>query len=166
MKRLFSVFVLTIASSLFMQSCMKCDHDMVRPRPQVTTQAITASVTENTKYSYTLTTIATGSMSYVTTAAAHGTSSIVVDANGNLIYTYTPTQNYTGTDVAVVTTSDAGSSGCFGNNNPGVGNNNPGGHGCNHPAGHAIVTTINFTVNAATIQAANKASGTTKTVYY
>ena len=145
---------------------MKCDHDMARPHPQVTTQAITASVIENTSYSYTLTTMAKGSMSYVTTAAAHGTSSIVADADGNLIYSYAPAQNYTGTDVVVVTTSDAGNSGCFGNSSPGVGNSNPGGHGCNHPAGHTIVTTINFTVTAATIQAASKASGTTKTVYY
>ncbi len=152
MKRLSIVFGLAIASTLFMQSCMKCDHDM--DRNHITQQTVNASIAENTTYSYILPMAAKGTAPVITAAAAHASaSSITADANGNLEYHYTPAANYTGTDVVVITTHDAPpQGGCFGGGNsmPSSGNCNSGGHGaCNHPGDNTTITTITVTVTSA-----------------
>ena len=142
---------LVLAAVSLTQSCMKCDHNFDRPKPHVTTDAVNASISENTTYSYTLPAMPKGSMSYVTTAPAHaGASTIVADANGNLIYSYTPMQNYTGNDVVVVTTSSEAPGG-----GPGMCNNNGGGHNCNHQGDdNTIITTINISVTSSSSVAA------------
>ncbi len=149
MKKLVFAFAFAASSSLFMQSCMKCDHDMDRNR--TTQQTVNATVSENTTYSYMLPMAAKGSMPVITADAAHASAStITADAYGNLEYHYTPAANYTGADVVVITTHDAAQQGggCFGG--PGPGNCSPGGHGgCNHPGDNATITTINLTVTPA-----------------
>ena len=138
------------------QSCRKCDMD--GRRPVVTNQSVDASINENTSYTYTLSTYplpvaANGPGVQVTTAPAHATlSTVTTDANGNLVYQYTPVANYVGSDVVVITSPapppgalPAGQANC---NGGGHGNCNNSGQGCNHPA-PLVITTINLTINPA-----------------
>ena len=154
------MYFIVAAAALAMswQSCRKCDMD--GDRPKIVSQTITASIAENSTYSYALPAPDSRSISEITGTAGHSSESFIsTDVNGNKTYNYTPAANYYGTDVVVITTHG----GCL------PGGPNAGGHGnCNHGGGHpggdrqTIITTINITItgsNAAVSKSATSARG-------
>jgi len=127
-----------------------------------TAQSVDASINENNSYTYILPS-AKGSVSQISTPALHASASTVTtDANGNSVYNYTPTADYVGSDVVVVTTqTEGGHSGCQGGPS-GPGGNCNHGNCCNHD-GNTTITTISMTV-APVNQSVRRSQGTNKSL--
>jgi hypothetical protein len=89
----------------FLPSCEKINYEEPVVVPVKTFRFVDAPIIKNTSYSYTLPDI-TKSTSYITMEASRFiTSSISADANGNMIYQYTPETDYLGTDSVTITTA-------------------------------------------------------------
>ncbi len=141
MKQAYYFLALAATSLLFTQSCKKMG---MEEKPVIITQTVNTSIIENASYTFALPATNKNSVTRISTLAAHSAvSTIDIDANGNNVYQYTPTTNYTGTDVVVITTQEA---------------EEHGGHhgGCNHGGnGHpnnddqTTITTINITITPA-----------------
>lgn len=93
---------------LMLQACNKSDSTV----DTSTAQTVTATVSKNGAYTYTLPATTGNSRYTITTAASHAkTSVITTDAAGTAVYQYAPATDYTGADAVVLTSTSTSSQG-------------------------------------------------------
>lgn len=162
MRKLLFLFVgITL---ILTQSCQKFNlsKDILEKR------SIAASIKANETYTFTLPVNAKDAADVsITTQASHfKVSEIVTNANGNLVYQYTPEQDYTGTDAVVITGKGSArlGGGCHGDSLgmphdslhiDSLGNHPHHGHHGHHGKPKGNVThelTINLTIDPASIK--------------
>ena len=145
--------LLAIAGITFitLPSCKKQEQE--QPQPPVA-ETVNASVKVNQVYSYTLPANEGPEPYAIVKQSDHsGTSVIEKNASGNFVYSYTPSANFTGTDVIVVS-DDREAHGSCGHpdcNHPEHHPNKLFRHGnCQHHAKQKHIVTFNFTVENVT----------------
>src|ERR1017187_5320823 len=154
MKKVTLILALMSTVMFLAPSCKKCDRD--QPQSQALTQTVTASINENTSYTFTVPASNNQSPFQIATQATNYTiSQISATAAGAVVYQYTPAVNYVGNDLAVL--SNVAGSGVIPVTGPNGGcgqggSNQGGGHQCNHGNDHdkddmsSMTITINITV--------------------
>jgi len=152
MKNIFTLLAVAVIAVAF-QSCKKAE----QPHGQTVTQTVSETMRMNESYTFTLPANTTDDPYRVTAQPLHASlSDLGKDASGNDVYRYTPTKDYTGTDRAVIATTEEHRGGPNGGNMQG---------GCQHHNGdrhreaeiqHVVV--INFTVTNDAAAAATRTS--------
>jgi hypothetical protein len=141
-------------------SCKKCDRDQMQN--QALTQTVTASIDENTSYTFEVPASNNHNPFQIATQAANfKVSQISTTASGGAVYQYTPALNFVGNDQVALTNLPAAAvlpvtapnGGC-----PQGGSNqcNQSNHHCDHGHDHdkddmsSMTITINITVKSTT----------------
>ncbi len=111
MKKLSFLFI-AASFTILSISCQKGND--CKPHDNTETQTINATLDKNTTYTFTLPANA-GDNFEISTQAQHASASKLATDVAGTVYTFTPSENYVGTDKVVISTSEqnsAGNNGC------------------------------------------------------
>jgi hypothetical protein len=155
MKKITVILALMSTVLFLAPSCKKCDRDQ---QNQALTQTVTASINENTSYTFEVPASNNHNPFQIATQATNfKVSQIATTATGSVVYQYTPTLNYVGSDQVILSNESGPVMGTpppppngSNNMNGGCGHNPP--PQCNHGncPGHddSMSITINITVKS------------------
>lgn len=119
-------------------SCQKGND--CKPHDETETQIINATIDKNTTYTFALPANA-GNSFEITTQALHAAISKLTSDVTNTIYTFTPSENFAGTDKVVISSSQQN---CAGSNGCGPHQHHKGNGSCGQ---HRDIKATNFIIN-------------------